>query len=292
MIIGIDNGYGYTKTSNQQIFKSCITTTEPMSLDKGYSININDTNYWIGSGNGTVDINKIDSDVNKVCTLLALAINSSSSYEIVAGLPISQYRKSKDIFKKTILSYNNSRIYYNNQHRTININNVYVYPQSLAALYSMPFNNEDIIIVDIGYRTVDVVCVKFNDNKPQADIFDTYYCGIYTLYDKLAGCINNRFDLTLTADDVSHIINTGLTVDGIKQDLSFIVPVLAEHFQNLFNQLQMNYPTRIMPILLVGGGSNVVYKAFTHRFNNVKLHPNNQFANAIGYYNIGIRVFS
>lgn len=295
-IKGIDNGYGYTKSEDLTIFKSTITTIEPMTIynnEEHHHIIINNKEYWVGydKGNCNIEINKIQSEMNKVCTLTMLAMCDDTNFKIIAGLPIAQYHRDKDLFRDTILSYNGTNVIYNDIQKSIYIEDVKIYPQSLSSLYATGIK-DDIIIVDIGYRTVDVVSVIFSNNKPHVKLFDTYYCGIYPLYDTIACTINNKFNLTVTIDDIPNIINKGLYIDGIKQDISFLSNIMLYHFQDLFNQLITKYPVRLNPIMLVGGGAKLVINAFKHRFNtNVSIHPNNQFANAVGYYNIGRRIF-
>ena len=56
-IVGIDVGYSFVKTSTQMIFPSRITQAEPM-LGYGRTLRWKDKLYFVGTGTGTVSLNK------------------------------------------------------------------------------------------------------------------------------------------------------------------------------------------------------------------------------------------
>lgn len=292
VIKGIDNGYGYTKDESFTLFKSAYTTEEPVSFYKGHKITINDTPYWVGIGAGTVDINKNNSEINKICTLTCLGLSKGTDFCIVAGLPINQYRQKKEEFKNIILSYSGSKVSVDdNTSKVIKIHNVAIYPQSISTIYDMNIT-DDVILVDIGYRTVDIALIQLDHNKPNIMLSDTYYSGMYSLYDKLSAVLNQKYELTLSAEDMEHLLNRGLYIHGVKQDISFLSDTLKQYFDKMFTQLILNYPTKTTDIILTGGGASFVHKAFIKRFPQTKVHKNNQFSNALGYYQIGRKLFS
>ena len=290
-ILGIDNGYGYTKDSSLNIFRSTYNTEEPLSLHNSYELRVDGKSYWVGSGIGTVELNKTGSLVNRLGTLTCLGLNADNEFCLVVGLPLNQFNQDKDVMKKSVLSYNNSCISLKGVSKTVKIHEVAVYPQSVATLYSSNIT-DDVIIVDVGFRTVDIVLVQFQYNKPNIVMTDTYYCGMFSLYDAVSNAINKRFRITSSALEMEHVLYRGLFIDGVKQDLSFLSAVLSQYYEDLFNQLLLKYPVRSTNMLLTGGGAHFVHKAFCKRFPNTIIHKNNQFSNAQGYYQIGLRLFT
>lgn len=292
IIKGIDNGYGYTKDESLNIFRSAYTTEEPLSLYSGHPITVDGVPYWVGTGRGTVDINKSDSLLNKIGTLTCLALTPGTDFCIVAGLPVNQFKQDKDVLRRTIIGYSGTSISLGtNSPKTIRIHDVAVYPQSVATLYSSNIT-DDVILVDIGYRTVDMVLIQFTQNKPAISLSDTYYCGMFSLYDLISNTINQKFGLTTSALEMEHLLERGLYIDGIKQDLGFLSSVLRQYYNDLFTQLTLKYPIRTTPIMLTGGGAHFVQKAFSNRFPQTIVHKNNQFSNALGYHRIGLKLFS
>lgn len=293
IIKGIDNGYGFTKDSDFNIFKSAYLSTEPLTLSNPYKLNVNGQNYWIGEGDSTVEIDKIDSMLNKICTLNCLALTEGNEFNLVVGLPISQYKIDKEKFRDIVMGYNNSEIKLNEQSaKTIKINNVFVYAQGLASLYSSNINHS-VIIVDVGSRTVDVAYLEYNKGCFNIMQYNTYYCGCLPLYSKLTDAINTHYKLTLKSNQGEKLLREGLKIFGEQQNIDNIrVQVLKNHFEELLIDLKLNYPSQTIPFILTGGGSDILFNAFKSRFNDVTIMKNNQFSNALGYYEIGKAKFA
>jgi plasmid segregation protein ParM len=113
-IVGIDVGYSFTKTSTGMIFPSKITTTEPM-LGYNRTLRYNDTLYYVGTGTGTVSMNKCNEDVAAVLTLYALcgAIVGTSA-RVVVGLPVAHYKAQREPLKAVTMSLSGT-VEYNGQ---------------------------------------------------------------------------------------------------------------------------------------------------------------------------------
>ena len=105
MILGIDIGYSFTKDSKKHIFPSKYTTTEPI-ITKGLTekslfksvdnkISYNNINYWVGTGEINVELDKCNSLINKLCVLNCLYLNNAQKVKIVSGLPINQFKNKK-----------------------------------------------------------------------------------------------------------------------------------------------------------------------------------------------------
>lgn len=134
MIKGLDNGYMYTKDNDKRIFKSAYTQVED-AISGSHHININGQDYYVGHGNSTVDVDKTQSDINKVCTLTNLSMSEDNTFYLVAGLPIEQYLSQKDKLAESIMSYNQSEIRYDNFPTFIKINDVTVYPKVCCFIF-------------------------------------------------------------------------------------------------------------------------------------------------------------
>ena len=294
MIIGIDVGYSFTKDSKKHIFPSKCTTNEPIitsevsSKTKDNRINYNGQNYWIGAGEVNIELDKCNSLLNKLCILNCLYLNQVSRVKIVSGLPITQFKTKKDEFKTAIKSLHNTTYFVNNLKYTAYIDDVYIFPQCISALYTMTNNiNRNTVIVDIGSRTIDIAYIVTEHNNPKIVQYSTYYDGMYSLYSKIVKEINSKFSLTLKSNSAESIILNGLTIRGHSQDLTFLQNVMKEHFNDVFNELLLNYPTDISDIYLCGGGGELILNSFKKRFPHALLINNAQFSNALGYEIIG-----
>lgn len=291
MIKGIDVGYTYTKDESKNIFKSAFTKDENV-VGNSIKLNYNDEVFYVGDGNTTIDLDKAENEINKICILASLGLSNSDEYFIVSGLPISQYKLQKEKLKNFILKLDRSHICVNDIFdRIIRIRDVMIFPQGAAALYSQSIAG-DALIVDIGGRTIDVALVEMQNGSPKLQQNDTWYNGMLVLYSEIINVVNRKFELTLDPRYAEKILSQGLEIYGVKQNIDFLQPVLQRHFDTMFKQIMLNYPHKTTPIYLCGGGSKLLYNAFKNRFPNVSIFNDYQFSNAIGYYNIGKKAFS
>lgn len=292
-IKGIDNGYLYTKSVcdlGKCIFKSAYTTSDK-SVNGMATISIDGKEYCVGVGKTTADTDKTDSDINRVCTLTDLSMTGDDEYNLVVGLPIGQYKAQKDKFKKMVMSYNNYKIAFHNKPMNIKINNVLVVPQGVGALYSTSQKDGAYIVFDIGGLTIDVGYIESSWGTPTPRKTDTWYKGVITLYPRIIEMVNNKFGLTLEPSFAEQILNHGLYILGEKQDISFLQQLMDSYLEDMFDDFKHNYPAKNVPIYLCGGGAMILEPFFKKHFPQAVLMSDSQFANAIGYYYIGMQTF-
>lgn len=285
MLIGVDIGNCATKTSEGIIFNS--VTSEADGLLNGIDITIDGINYCVGVGVNRIDTNKVDTELALVCMYTALAMSSTdNNFTVVTGLPIAQYKTQAKDFENYIMKNNRRRVCYNNVERTITIDSIKVYAQGAGALYSQ-YVGSNAIVVDIGSLTSDIALFEIHNGKRSLSKYSTLYCGMFQLYSRVISAVNNKFKLSLPSDYAETIFNSGLTVDGEPQDLSFLKPIIANHLQEIFNELDLNYPVRTIPVFLCGGGAYVLSNAFTKKYKNSIVLKNSQFSNAVGFKKVG-----
>jgi hypothetical protein len=285
--LGIDVGYSYTKTSERTIFRSKFMPSDDTC--DGEQIIIDGNSYIIGMGEDTVDVNKVSSQITKNSVLTAIATTGNHGenvYCIVTGLPIIQYHAQKEELREMILECSNTLVVYKNQEGRVKIKDVRVYPQGAGALFAYRIPGEA-IMVDVGARTVDIAYFRIESGHRYLAQYNSLYCGMLPLYSEIIKEINKRLELTLTANDGEGIIADGLKIYGEQQDLTFLSPIVKAHLAPLINELTLNYPVKTTPIYLVGGGSCPLEKILKRKFKNAELMADFQFANAIGFGQIG-----
>lgn len=286
-IVGIDLGYTYTKTSELVKFESKITEVEP--LFGGKKLKIDGCTYYIGEGRGTLELNKIDSTVTKACLFYALGKMRTGveGFKIVTGLPIGQYKTLQNEFRRMLLDNNYKTISVDSEpEKRIYIEDVKIYPQGAGALFGQNIVG-DAIVVDIGGRTVDIAYFSIQDGVRKLIKSETLYDGMLALYSTIINHVNAKHMLNLPVEYAQNILNTGLVIDGEKQDVSFLKPILTEHIENICNEIRINYPANTTPIYLCGGGAELLDNAFGKHFKNIQKFNNSQFANAIGFKKVG-----
>ena len=285
MIKGLDNGYSHTKDNTGTIFRSAYTK-EAVSIGK--KLVIDGVTYQVGSGAMTAEVDKTNSEINKVCTIYNLVLTGAQDVILSVGLPVAQYTEQKKRLRDAILGYNECTVYYDNKRVPIKINDVMVSPQGIAALYSTrtEFSGE-CIVIDIGGLTIDNSLIEFTQSGSKILVHDTWYNGMRTLYSDIIATVNNQFNLRLENIYAETIIKQGyLKVKGIAYKLDFLKTILQNYIDQLYSEITLKYHTETTPIYLVGGGAQLLKDPFTRRFGDVTMIGNPQFANAIGYHNI------
>lgn len=286
MILGIDVGYSDTKDNKGYKFKSAYSLND-RSIAGARLLTINGNDYYPGTGVMTSDVDKTSTDLNMVCTLYDIIKNNAKDVYLVVGLPIGQYSEQKDKLKESILSYNKCSVIYDNKPYTFRVHGVIVTRQGVASLYTLKELFGEYIVIDIGGLTIDTCLTEFGCNDSKLLQYDTWYKGIRTLYSTIIEAVNNKYNLKLDVSYAEKVLQTGLCIHGKAQELTFLKPILQEYIDILSEEIKLKYPTETVPIYLTGGGAELLYNAFRKRFADVHKINNPQFANAIGYYNMG-----
>lgn len=289
MIKGLDNGYAYTKDNERRIFQSAFSYTDKM-ISGSRKIVIDGRDYYVGVGSMTADVDKVSSELNKACTLMNLALTGAQEYYLVVGLPIAHYKSQQEKFKETVLGYNKCKVEFMGEELKFTIKDVLVFPQGAAAVFTMS-KIDNCIIIDVGGLTVDVAYISCLNGMPTIQRQNTWYNGMRKLYTDIIGQINLKFGLRLETFEAEKILQKGLPLKGVDQDLRFLQPKIVEFIEPLIDELKLYYPTETTPIYLCGGGACYLLGALERYLGSVTLLKDAQFANALGYYAVGLNKF-
>lgn len=289
MLIGVDNGYTYTKNSKGNMFLSKVRTGETIDINNVLKVELEGQNYIVGEkdGNYTVDINKIDNEITRVCILSSIALSMRKDYEevqLITGLPPGHYSKQKEELKEMLLNKSLIRIAISNREKAIKLTNVDVFIQGAGPIFLDPYRyrNKKALVIDIGGLTVDV-CYFENMNLIK---YRTYEKGMLKLYSSMISTVNTELELDLDITDGENILNNGLSIYGEKQNPNFLDEVINSYMGDIFTNIKLDFSLKTMDeILLIGGGSQGLYNKID--IPNATILPNSQFTNAISYEAIG-----
>ena len=274
-ILAVDLGNFNVKTSENIIFKSIYTTNEQLSDEDEEVIVYDDIKYFMGKGNFDFEYNKTQKNYLPFL-LYAIALSTDeSAIDLVIGCPISQFQL-KDVYKDD-LEGKTFRFYYNGESRKIFINRLAVIPEGVSSFYTLSDSkrkNNDILIIDIGGRTVNVS--SFIKGKKDKTI--TFPTGMLNLYSTIFNRIN--VDGSYTIDKVERFINEGRITGTDKENNQFI--------KSIFNDLKLYIPNLThYDVYFTGGGSKVLDNTIAkYSKANFNIMENPLFSNVIGNYNI------
>ena len=337
-LVGIDQGFGTFKINSGDInirFPSVVgTPLSEFSKDMAISsfdellnsltIIYNGTTYYIGHNaiintrNGKISLrqNKAEDEQNKVKTMTALALLTNENqheaeFDIIAGLPVLEYRNQKD--KLYNLFYNNGLPFdfimkYGNVEvfKRIKCNNIRILSQGEGSFYSYILSSEGkiinersadveglVMIADIGYKTTDVVSME---NGRYIEISsDQINTGVSQVHQEVLRLIMEKFNIKKELKEIDKIVRTKELFYSTKTyDMKPIIKEASEPFaENIIETLYTinnGELGNVSMILLTGGGAEIVYEYIRENLKDVvrveKLY-NSEFSNAQGYFKYG-----
>lgn len=283
MILGIDVG-NYSLKINPDINIKSLVSGQENILGSKIVLEMDNKKFVVGEGDFETELNKSNKDNFIPLLYTGIALSSKETFnQVVVGLPINQYKSTKEYLEKLINENKMKIIKLNGKKREIIISDFKIYPEGIGAYYSLN-TNEDIIIIDIGGRTTDIayICNKKNS------ISSTVAVGTLNIYKAIADKINSEYCLDLNLQNIDRIIERGsLKIDNKDIDLRFVTEILKRNFIKIKEDLDFKFPARSEKIVLVGGGAKLFSKAFMRRYNNCEVTEEPVFANAIGFKKVG-----
>ena len=275
MILGIDLGNFATKSSQMVNFTSKVTNTS--SLLGNNSFQTDSGTFYIGEGTLDTEYRKVKKSNLKALFLYALALSTTDiNNKIVVGLPISQYKADRDEMKNLLLTNRLNILGLNGAQRKLYIEDIEVYPEGLI-------NSDDGILIDIGGRTTEIALIE---NRKATSTF-SIPSGTLNLYADFINVINARYGLDLKPSDADQIIKKGLAINGVDADILFAQEVFKTFVEDLVSQVQVKYPVKTLPVTVLGGGGQLLFKPIKNRIPNSTLVDNPVFANALLFKRVG-----
>ncbi len=282
MKLGIDIGNYNVKTSEGILFKSCISNQIEYG-NKFDKIIINGEKYYLGTGTFEIEYKKFDKD-NYIPLLLGSICKSSNNieYNLGLGLPVKQYKACKteliNMLKET-----EYKVVYNGTKRRIIINDVKIFPEGVAAIIAnynkLNRTNQDILSVDIGGKTTDIVLIKGKKVIKSSQI----NIGTIDIYNCIKSSLEGQYiDIKINIDDVDDYIKHGFIYKGERQDIKKAIKSCNDLFKEIYTELNLNYSINTSNVVLQGGGSDLLGRVFKKKINNMTM-DNDLFANANGY---------
>lgn len=293
MILGVDLGNFSVKTSEKIRFISKVSERE--TFDEKNTFSIDGVKYTVEDGEFVTDWNK--SKKENTIPLLYYAIAKSTEdnlNQIVLGLPIQQYKKEKENLKTLIENNKIKEVVIENKIRNIFITDVEIAPESAAAYYNLDLEtknkigNKQLLIIDIGGRTSDICLFKDRTIKE----VKTVPVGMLNIYQEIIDYVNTEYTESFKLEDGEVILKEGLFLNGSYRDISFIKPILLNNFNSIWKEVQLKFNPGLGYVLLTGGGSLTLGKAFKNRIgNNLIISENPLFDNSLGFKKVGEKLW-
>jgi len=283
-ITGIDLGNYSVKTSERVNFLSKVSK-EGNLISNTKVLTTSEGTFYLGEGEFDGEYRKIKKKYLKEMFIAAVALSSASvNNKVVVGLPLSQYTQDKAALKDILLSDRVHDINMSGADRKIIIEDVSVYPEGVAALIGSSFNG---VICDIGGRTTDAAVIEGHKvMKPYS-----LPVGTLNLYADFIKLINSKYGLDLRTDDAIRILQGGLEIYGEPQNIDFAMDVFKSYVETIVSELKISYSIKTLKVKLIGGGAQLLVRAFKKRIPNAELIDDTIFANALGFGEMGVKLW-
>ncbi len=240
---------------------------------------------------------------NLLFILLILERLGITNADIVIGLPVgaAENRKKVEAIKNAFSGEKQAIL--NSKPRTFNIT-TRVLAEPLGTYFSLvideeykpvrlsPYFHDQMAVIDIGYRTVDIVTLQ---NGKVADVRASTMSGMVNLFEKVWKMIEAEYgilqwrDKVRIYDDIVH--HFGST--ALKANSDAISPSFWGRISELKKQLANDIADEVRSILsnmrpdrmlITGGGGLLLKEELQGNIRQLTFHPNPRFANAIGFY--------
>ena len=261
-IIGIDHGYGNTKTAGH-CFPTGILAYDSEPLFTRDMLEYEGRYFLIGEGHKEFIGEKTQDEDFYLLTLVAIAKElhdaglTEADVLIAAGLPLTWTAGQKEQFAAYLTRKEEVTFTWQRQEYHIRITGAKVYPQGYAAIAEITSTMTGLnLVADIGNGTMNVLFI--NDGRPVSskmftEKFGTYQCTL---------AVREAF-LREHQREVPDSVIEKVLIDGkaniAAPDLKLIRSVAAEYVADIFRRLREHgYDESTMTLYVTGGGGCLV----------------------------------
>lgn len=283
--VAVDNGNFNTKSSEGMLYTSGFNQSDKEFITPEMQLFFGGKYYSIGGKRMSLQQEKAMENDTFVLTLPAIAnamkLNSMSEANIVlgVGLPIDIYAEQRADFAKYFMR-GSLNINFEGKDYSFNIADCKVFAQGHAALcahYSQLKDYENIVMVDIGGYTVDVLSLsKFKVIKS-----GSLRKGTIVMFNDIKSKLQSQ-NIMLSDDQLTDAMFgriEHLRKEFILQTLTNEITIYTKELLHALLEFGLDFG---MPIAFSGGGAELLgHRLYTSKINTVAVFD--RFANAKGY---------
>ena len=262
-ILSVDLGNYNTKTSNKVIFESRFKKVgiaeEVFGVD--YLI-LEDEKFLIEQGAWDLDYDKTLKNY-KPCLLAAIAksygktVKTIDGIGLVLGLPLTQLKNKDKLIND--LQGKQFEINYNGVKKVIGIEKVAVVGEGFSSVYTLSESerNDDILLVDLGGRTANIV----DYSSGAVEDTGTIPSGLYDFYEEVQAKLLSDTDIKI--EKVRNL------VDKKKVDEDKVKEIKVNFINELANNLKP-YNPQFKQLWFTGGGSATLKEEIKDKYTDAK----------------------
>ena len=272
MIIAVDHGNSSIKSVNFS-FPSALekhANKPPMATD----VLEYDGAFWTMTGQRIAYMmDKTKNDKFFVLTLIAIAKEMSqygclpptADINLAVGLPPEHFSLMREPFTK-YLKRGEVHFNFNEMKTSVNIKNVFVYPQAYAAVVpqGMRLKEENrIFIIDIGGLTIDILLLK--NSVPDLHFCRSFENGVIPMTNFIIGKINAQYGIKVAEEQIAAAIQGSGNLILQQNVINDILTYAKQHSDMILDELRENMvELKANPVIFIGGGA-ILLKPFIEK---------------------------
>ena len=234
-------------------------------------IEVEGKKYYIGVGKYSLEYIKIDKE--SLIPQILYCINEANqgnniTTDLAILLPIEQMAMKEELKKLLERRFYSSTI--NGKQVNIRIEKIVVLPEAQVARFSLSEDkqSEDLLLVDIGSRTTNIVATS----QGELVLNITRKIGVLNLYERLMKQLNSQGEI-LELEDIEPQLKRNRIVLPEEMKMEFLKEVL--------NSFKSEVNIANHDVMFSGGGS-LVLQSVIDKIEGVQLHNDCLYANLLG----------
>lgn len=291
--IGIDLGNSSIKAA--VITKGEVKTTLVKSLatidseDTNNIVNIAGQNVYFGVGTPLIENDKTKRKyLEESILLMCYKLYGPGVHEIELGLslPINLYKLSKELYKSKLEAIGEIMGRVNSDDITCKLKRVEIFAEGLSAFYALQpeIPKENILFIDIGYRTTDTLCIGVEQGKWIMQGSSTLETGAYDMIELLKGPIYEQTGVFFTTSQIEAYLTENRMIGAY--DINSSLEVLKPLVEAAMKQIEQLYnDTPVRHLYFIGGGSKLFTSQLEgYRYTLLKNEDKLIYSNSVGNY--------
>lgn len=286
-IIGVDVGYGNTKTAH-----SCFSSgIKLLSAKPPISTRVIETTscfYTIGNGKLSIQSSKTEDENMRALTMAGIAEELKRTHTTVAdvylgcGVPLTRMGAEKQAF---LDYYNkNRRMVYKYEDVTYSVNllSVNVFPQGYAGVVAkLPELKKSVVIVDIGSWTIEILPIE--NFVPDLTRCKSLTMGTITCMNDINEALRQNLGKEADESTIKDIMMYG-TSDIPAEYLSIIKSELRDYVTSIMDTLRaLNFNPDLTQFVFIAGGASIMKHFLPETFKRSCVIIDDVHINAKGY---------
>lgn len=234
-------------------------------------IEVEGKKYYIGVGKYSLEYIKMDKE--SLIPQILYCINEANqgnniTTDLAILLPIEQMAMKEELKKLLERRFYSSTI--NGKQVNIRIEKVVVLPEAQVARFSLSEDkqSEDLLLVDIGSRTTNIVATS----QGELVLNITRKIGVLNLYERLMKQLNSQGEI-LELEDIEPQLKRNRIILSEEMKMEFLKEVL--------NSFKSEVNIANHDVMFSGGGS-LVLQSVIDKIEGVQLHNDCLYANLLG----------